>query len=555
MSLGVGLPMMKLKNGGSGTKTSMPLRKACREAGTERASKSKTLDLSRSGRNFAVRVGIDMDKRVVKCRVAKVPSGEEMAEFFETRAAEYSEQRVRNGGKALRKDAPIAATFIMKPTAEQAAQWDEETRDKWIVSSLTAWCNVWGHAPDYAIVHMDEAGPHIHVFDRMRDANGDYRMSKVVTRGKLCEWHDKYVKWMRKQGFDVKVHDRTNEDGSPRMSNENGLSQEDLSRKKAWEAKEAAKREAEEQVLKKRASQLQSREDKLADKEAVQQLKVREFVERANAFERERENAKTQQKRANEAIEQAKAKVARREAEVDERTQALDAREQEVTARERVIEKREQAVTLREKAAAHVEADRIMQMQKVKREVEAYKTEQMERAKSRASEYEKRRKAEVDALVKVEVGHKVKAIDAELDGYRAKKRAAIEDEADEQMKRLHRPIADLMGEVIQKDPLRFMADMLKAVADSCDDEGISNAKGNPVSTTFRNAANRLMELDEYALRDNRNERAFNVWGRAVDWMLNRVKGTIKRDATAPVVPPPAEVYGVSDREDENEFGL
>lgn len=516
MSIGVGLPMMKLKNGGSGTKTSMPLRKACREAGTERASKSKTLDPSRSGRNFAVRVGIDMDKRAVKCRVAKVPSGEEMAEFFETRAAEYSEQRVRNGGKALRKDAPIAATFIMKPTAEQAAQWDEETRDKWIVSSLTAWVNVWGHAPDYAIVHMDEAGPHIHVFDRMRDANGDYRMSKVVTRGKLCEWHDKYVKSMHKQGFDVKVHDRTNENGSPRMSNENGLSQEDLARKKAWEAKKRAEFE-------KQKAELEAEKARVDAKAADLKKQGKQLESDASHLLQEKRDVSVKR------IEN-------------------ERKEYSLQTREREVERREQAV-------ANIENERKQRMEQVKREVEAYETEQMERAKSRASEYEARRKAEVDALVKVEANRKVKAIDAELDGYRAKKRRAIEDEADEQMKRLHRPIADLMGEVIQKDPLRFMADMLKAVADSCDDEGINNAKGNPVSTTFKNAANRLMELDEFALRDNRDERAFNVWGRAVNWMLNRVKGTIKRNATAPVAPPPVEVYGVSDRQDEREFGL
>ena len=407
MSLGVGLPMMKLKPGKCGTRSGMGVREACLEAGSERASKTETLDKSKSGGNYRIAFGPKRPDGKHPIEYVDVPSGKEMAEFFETAARDYSERRKKEGKKALRKDAPIAATFIIKPEMEKAANWGEKDVKRFAIDSLRAWKDVWGHVPDYAIVHMDEGGPHIHVFDRMLDVNGDYRMSKVVTRSKLCEWHSKYVDEMNRRGYDVDAHDGLNDDGSPRTHS--GQSAKEHAKQEAFDKEQAAERAE-------------------FEKQKAELEKQKEQVER----DRLRLDAHSKDVSRREAAVEDKERDSLRRANKAKR--ALDGRESRVDERERAVTERERAVTAREKAVESIEDERKQQMEQVKREVETYKNEQMERTKSRVSEYEARRKAEVVELVRAEKRHKLEAVDSEVSEYREERLHVVEGEVDEQVK-------------------------------------------------------------------------------------------------------------------------
>lgn len=529
MSLGVGLPMMKLKPGKCGTRSGMGVREACLEAGSERASKTETLDKSKSGENYRIAFGPRRPDGRYPIEYVDVPSGKEMYDFFETSARDYSERRKREGKKALRKDAPIAATFIIKPEMEKTANWDEGNVKRFAIDSLRAWKDVWGHVPDYAIVHMDEGGPHIHVLDRMLDANGDYRMSKVVTRSKLCEWHAKYVDEMNGRGYGVDAHDGLNEDGSPRTHS--GQSAKEHAKQEAFDREQAAERaEFERQKAKLEKQKEQVERDRLRLDAHSRDVSRR----KAAVEDKERDS----QRRANKA------------------KRALDRRESRVDERER-------AVTAREKAVESIEDERKQQMEQVKREVEAYKTEQMERARSRVSEYEEKRKAEADARVKVEVGRKVEAIDAELDGYRARKRAAIEDEADKQVKRLSEPIDEQVRNVVGNDPFDFVADVLDEAARRLDEEGLKFTTGEPFSGLLKDAAEWCRTLSVVALDENEmGDKVLDVRRGLRTWVGTHFKRTIEANIARPVsidvpspvsvtAPPPAEVYGVDDQKDDD----
>ena len=536
MSLGVGLPMMKLKPGKCGTRSGMGVREACLEAGSERASKTETLDKSKSGENYRIAIGQKRDDGKYPVEYVDVPSGKEMYDFFETSARDYSERRKREGKKALRKDAPIAATFIIKPEMEKAGDWSEHDVRKFALQSLGAWTGVWGHPPDYVIVHMDEGGPHIHIFDRMLDANGDYRMSKVVTRSKLCEWHSKYVEYMNEQGFDVDAHDGLNEDGSPRTHS--GQSAKEHAKQEAFDKKQAVERAE----FEKQKAQLDDAMHQVYEHGLEVDKREREVAEREDALKRERKLADARIRKANEICAQ------------------NGERSAEIAKWEKSVERREQAVE-------NVEARRKQQMEQVKREVEAYKTEQMERAKSRASEYEERRKAEVDALVKVEAGRKVEAIDAELDGYRARKRAAIEDEADKQVKRLSEPIDEQVRNVVGNNPFDFVADVLDEAARRLDEEGLKFTTGEPFSGLLKDAAEWCRTLSVVALDENEmGDKVLDVRRGLRTWVGTYFKRTIEANIVRPVsidvpspvsvmAPPPAEVYGVDDQKDDDWYSF
>lgn len=554
MSLGVGLPMMKLKPGKCGTRSGMGVREACLEAGSERASKTETLDKSKSGENYRIAIGRKRDDGKYPVEYVDVPSGKEMYDFFETSARDYSERRKREGKKALRKDAPIAATFIIKPEMEKVGDWSEKDVRKFALQSLGAWTGVWGHPPDYVIVHMDEGGPHIHIFDRMLDANGDYRMSKVVTRSKLCEWHSKYVEHMNEQGFDVDAHDGLNEDGSPRTHS--GQSAKEHAKQEAFNKKQAAERaEFEEQKAELEKQKKQVERDRMRWLAETQVLEAR----RQDVSEREFA-IKDKERDSLRRVDDAKRALNRRESRLDERERVL-------AGRERTVEQREQAVTERERAVKDVENEREQQMEQVKREVEAYKTEQMGHARSRASEYEARRKAEADARVKVEVGRKVEAIDAELDGYRARKRAAIEDEADKQVKRLSEPIDEQVRNVVGNRPFDFVADVLDEAARRLDEEGLKFTTGEPFSGLLKDAAEWCRTLSAVALDENEMgdkvldvRRGLRTW--AGTYFKRMIEANIARpvsiDVPSPVsvtAPPPAEVYGVDDQKDDDWYSF
>ena len=294
MAYGVGLPALKLKRQKCQTKNAMGAREACLEAGSERASASTTLDRSRSG--FCYEWHRDGTR-------TPLPSGEAMFEELTQAADAYSAKRVAEGGKALRKDAPIGATFVLKPEADAALLMDSDAWEKWTRDAVDEWSKFWGREPAHVLVHWDEGGPNIHLFDPMTDVNGDYRLSKVITPAKLRDYHRQWVAGMRERGHDVQVHEGVRPDGSPTVGA--GMSQADYAR--IAEVTQKQKEQGEELergrvAVAAAAEKLKTDADELKRREARLQRQQQTLLQQQQEFRQRQKSAEEHEHDADEYI-------------------------------------------------------------------------------------------------------------------------------------------------------------------------------------------------------------------------------------------------------------
>lgn len=241
MSFGCGVTGLKMSGDGSSTDNKAPVDKACKEFGDERESKTENLDRSRSHLNtYAFPDGIGS-------------SGDELAHWFIGKMADANVQRKAEGKRPYTSQTLLGATFVITPNEEEVAKWDAETRDRFVrdaIDSLAVWI---GHPPDAYAVHVDEGamrerglarddelgeqGLHIHVADRMLNAEGNYDGKHTLHPRRFRELHKVFPAEMKKRGWDIDPHKSVEEhrrDGDERAT-PGGLHANAYRKIKKWE--------------------------------------------------------------------------------------------------------------------------------------------------------------------------------------------------------------------------------------------------------------------------------------------------------------------------------
>lgn len=171
-----------------------------REAMYERASRSPTLDRTRSGKNeYWGKVGV------------KSLGGDHWA-WTKARADEwrstYTDKNGRERSRRLPRQSVIAIATIVKAPAEVTAGWSEEKREKFFADAanvLKEYDKVFYNPTNtiYRAVHRDEAdGCHVHFAHEARDKDGRYCGSRYDAK-----WRQglaaAFAKEMRKKGWPV----------------------------------------------------------------------------------------------------------------------------------------------------------------------------------------------------------------------------------------------------------------------------------------------------------------------------------------------------------------
>jgi len=171
-----------------------------REAMYERASRSPTLDRSRSGKNdYWGKVGVKS-------------LGGDHWEWTKARADEwrstYTDKHGKERSRRLPRQSVIAIATIVKAPAEVTAGWDEKKREKFFADAADALeeCDPVFYNPTntiYRAVHRDEAdGCHVHFAHEARDKDGRYCGSRYDAK-----WRQglaaAFAKKMRDKGWPV----------------------------------------------------------------------------------------------------------------------------------------------------------------------------------------------------------------------------------------------------------------------------------------------------------------------------------------------------------------
>lgn len=178
-----------------GAKHRAPGVKICMEAGTERASKSKTLDRARSKYNgyWGCKSGAD-------CWAA-----------MEQAADEYrvtgTDKRGKEFSRKLRADAVIGWAVIFNPPEAVAADWDEATKKKFRDDSWRVMEKIEPRLFRNSNVrmiarHRDEDGDHDHVIGDARDEAGRY-CGNLIDAKFYERVNLEYPALMRRLGWDI----------------------------------------------------------------------------------------------------------------------------------------------------------------------------------------------------------------------------------------------------------------------------------------------------------------------------------------------------------------
>lgn len=184
-------PSTKGKKGATGA--------ACpelREAGSERESRSKTLDPDLSCLN----------------EYHGCTTGEELFERLLEWRGHQSEKRQAEGHRALRNDSVIAAEVIIQPSYEFWLSLTDEQRGSFF-GDVAEWFGQQGHPIDAWMVHNDEGIPMpeldgvrlpgMHIIQRAADMNGDYIGNKVLGKAALRSFHKELPDFLKAKGYPV----------------------------------------------------------------------------------------------------------------------------------------------------------------------------------------------------------------------------------------------------------------------------------------------------------------------------------------------------------------
>lgn len=217
--------------------------KICMEAGNERASKSKTLDRSRSKNNT----------------YSGPKSGKACWEMMEAEADEYRVTGTTKTGKQFARrlppDAVIGWALIFKPPAEVVETWTPEQKvkfhnDSWKVMKQIEPRLFSKKNLRHIAWHRDEDGDHTHVIGSARDEDGKY-CGNLVDCVLLQKINELYPAMMRKLDWDIEdaeITDWKRYDTDPeyaaavdaKRAGSGGLSVNDYMAKQAAERAEAA---------------------------------------------------------------------------------------------------------------------------------------------------------------------------------------------------------------------------------------------------------------------------------------------------------------------------
>lgn len=172
-----------------------PGRKICMEAGKERASRSRTLDRTRSKDNG----------------YTYQDSGAECWEKMEQAADEYRVTGTNKNGKEfsrkLRGDAVIGWAMIFKPPEDVAADWDPARRRKFVVDSWRAMGKIEPRLfrrENIRMIaeHRDEGGEHAHLIGEAKDGAGKY-CGNLIDAALMVKINQEYPAIMRRLGWDI----------------------------------------------------------------------------------------------------------------------------------------------------------------------------------------------------------------------------------------------------------------------------------------------------------------------------------------------------------------
>lgn len=359
MGFTVGMPMKALKvnraaciRKGKPTKHAAPLRKIVEEAGTERYSRTKTMDPSRSELNG---------------HYGKYASGVECADAMLAEAEEYSVWKKENLGSILRKDAVIGVNLIVKPHWPEGMSDDEKERFLDESHEVLVEMGIMPEQPEQWERHRDEAELHDHCAWMAYDKDGHLAGSKLVDVVVFNRLNAEYPQRMRERGWDVDGLALTPEERAEMTPEE--LEDYDKARKAAKKNRKSgldANEYMVEQDKQKAAETLQAAEELRAEMEAgIARVRELEATAKANAkaTAADKKAAAAERKAVEEEYEQlprlrAKAKQEGREEGKQEgyaegmakaRQEGAAAAEEE---RQRIIKQAQaQAETIREEAA------------------------------------------------------------------------------------------------------------------------------------------------------------------------------------------------------------
>lgn len=282
-----------------GQKHRMPLMKAAKEVGYERASRSVTLDRGRSDKNI----------------YSGYKSGEECAKMMEEEAA-FVEIKMKDGTFRKRKnraDAVVGFAVIFNPPADVCKDWSDAEYDKFYSDCWDCLCELYPEIfRDENITmsaeHFDEGLPvteegesisrHMHRIGFARDAEGHWCGNKIDAK-MLHDLNVVFPSMMRQRGWtemedlDVTDFDRMKEDEEYRKERY-------VKRKQAGRSVNQYS-ESERRKKLKEASELLEEVEQLhgeaaSEKEEAKQLRREAFIEKKQAIKRGVELAEEKKK-------------------------------------------------------------------------------------------------------------------------------------------------------------------------------------------------------------------------------------------------------------------
>ena len=282
-----------------GQKHRMPLTKAAKEAGYERASRSITLDRSRSDKNI----------------YSGYKSGEDCAKMMEEEAA-YVEIKMKDGTVKKRKnraDAVVGFAVIFNPPAEVCKDWSDAEYDKFYSDCWDCLCEL--HPEIFrdenitmSAEHYDEGLPvteagdsisrHMHRIGFARDAEGHWCGNKIDAK-MLHDLNAVFPSMMRQRGWtemedlDVTDFDRMKEDEEYRKERLAKRKQAGRSVNQYSESKRRKKLQEASELLEE-VEQMHG--EAALEKEEAKQLRREAFIEKKQAIKRGVELAEEKKK-------------------------------------------------------------------------------------------------------------------------------------------------------------------------------------------------------------------------------------------------------------------
>ena len=180
MGIRVGIPILKLSKNGKSTNRKGNAKKIALEGLSERYSKDKDLDKTKSKNN--IYFGFD--------------SGEKLYNYWEENANNHRDKL----GRKLRADAVIGYTLIIKPDME--GMENIKNKDLFLKDSIEVITDILNNhdlVVDAAAIHKDEVNEHVHLFGH----DNEYKAGKKINLSLYTDFNKEYPKRMREKGYDV----------------------------------------------------------------------------------------------------------------------------------------------------------------------------------------------------------------------------------------------------------------------------------------------------------------------------------------------------------------